>query len=248
VLDGTFRKFPDDGHAWRTGRIKMGTESNGGFINITISNCVFEGCQGYALESVDGALLEDITITNTTMRDLVSCPLFMRLGARLRGPKESTKVGTMRRILISDLTCYNAPRNGGSILSGITGYAIEDVKLSNIYIETAGGGTAELGAVQPAELEGKYPEPSMFGAVPASGFFLRHVRNIEMSHVEIANATPDARPAFYLAEVERADFFAVTAPRGADGAFALHDVKDLRIGWSRAAADAILSNIDNKML
>jgi hypothetical protein len=40
--------------------------------------------------------------------------------------------------------------------------------------------------------------------------------------------------------VERADFFAVTAPRNAEGAFALHDVKDLRIGWSRAAADKVL--------
>ena len=85
-------------------------------------------------------------------------------------------------------------------------------------------------------------------ASPASGFFLRHVRNVEMSHVEIANATPDARPAFYLTEVERADFFAVTAPRGADGTFALHGVKDLRIGWSRAAADTTLASIDNKML
>jgi hypothetical protein len=88
----------------------------------------------------------------------------------------------------------------------------------------------------------------MFGAMPASGFFLRHVRNVEMSHVEIANTTPDARPAFYLTNVERADFFGITAPRNADGAFALHDVKDLRIGWSRAAADTTLSTIDNKML
>jgi polygalacturonase len=72
VLDGTFKKFAPDLRVPRTGRIKCGTESNGGFINVTISNCVFEGCQGYALESVDGALLEDFTITNTTMRDLVS--------------------------------------------------------------------------------------------------------------------------------------------------------------------------------
>jgi hypothetical protein len=69
-----------------------------------------------------------------------------------------------------------------------------------------------------------------------------------MSHVEIANATPDARPAFYLSDVDRADFFAVTAPRATDGAFALHDVKDLRIGWSRAAADISLPTADNKML
>ena len=81
-----------------------------------------------------------------------------------------------------------------------------------------------------------------------SGFFLRHMRNLEMSHVEIANATPDARPAFYLSDVDRADFFAITAPRAADGAFALHDVKDLRIGWSRAAADAVLPAADNRTL
>jgi hypothetical protein len=84
----------------------------------------------------------------------------------------------------------------------------------------------------------------MFGTMPASGFFLRHVRNLEMSHVEIANATPDARPAVYLHDVERADFFAITAPRtaapGGTGAFALHKVRDLRIGWSRAADDTTL--------
>jgi polygalacturonase len=248
VLDGTFKRFADDAPAWRTGRIKCGTESNGGFINITISNCVFEGCQGYALESVDGALLEDITITNTTMRNLVSSPIFMRLGSRLRGPRESTKVGTLKRILISNLTCYNAPQKLSSILSGIPGYSIEDVKLSNIYIEPEGGAPLEAARVQPPELESSYPEPRMFGAMPVHGFFIRHVRNIDMSHVEIAPVAPDARPAYYLKDVERADFFAVSAPRGVEGAFALNDVKDLRIGWSRAAADAVLSSVENRTL
>ena len=248
VLDGSFKKFATDARVGRTGRIKCGTESNGGFINVTISNCVFEGCLGYALESMDGALLEDFSITNTTMRDLVSGPLFMRLGARLRGPKESTKVGSMKRVLINNLTCYNSPLHISSILSGIAGSPIEDVKLSNIYIETVGGGTAEDAKVQPPEFENKYPDPGMFGPMPTSGFFLRHMRNLEMSHVEIANATPDARPAFHLAGVERVDFFAITAPRTAGGAFALHDVKDLRIGWSRAAKDAQLSSVDSKLL
>ena len=248
VLDGTFKRFREDSHAWRTGRIKCGTESNGGFINIAISNCVFEGCQGFALESVDGALMEDITITNTTMRNLVSGPIFMRLGSRLRGPKETTKVGTMKRILISNLTCYHAPQKVSSILSGIPGYSIEDVKISNVYIESVGGAAPESARIEPPELENKYPEPGMFGPMPASGFFLRHVKNIEMSHIEIATSNPDARPTFYLKNVERADFFAVTAPRGIDSAFALHDVKDLRIGWSRAATDTTLGSIDSKML
>jgi polygalacturonase len=248
ILDGTFKRFPEGSHQWRTGRIKCGTESNGGFININISGCVFEGCQGYALESVDGAQLEDITITNTTMRDLSSGPIFMRLGARLRGPKESTKVGTMKRILISNLTCYRAPQRISSILSGIPGFAIEDVKLSNIYIETVGGAAPEAAKLNPPELEDKYPESGMFGPMPASGFFLRHVRNIEMSHVEIAATSLDARPVFYLQNVERADFFAVTAPRGAEGSFALHAVKDLRIGWSRAAQDTTIDSVAEKTL
>jgi len=248
VLDGSFKKIPTQKLCGHNGRIKCGTESNGGFINISISNCVFEGCQGYALETSDGALLEDIAISNTTMRDLYSGPLFLRLGARLRGPKESTKVGTLKRIAISNLVCYNAPQKGCSILSGIPGYPIEDVKLSNIYIETVGGGDAAMAKAQPTEQEAEYPEPGRFGVTPASGFYLRHMKRVEMSHVEIANTTPDARPAFHLHDVERADFFAITAPRSAVGAFVLESVKDLRIGWSRAAADTVLAEANNKTL
>ena len=74
LLDGTYRRneaalVPD--HEGPTGRIKFGTESNGGFRNIAISNCVFTYCRGLALETVDGGLLEDVTITNITMRDVV---------------------------------------------------------------------------------------------------------------------------------------------------------------------------------
>ncbi|HEX9200603.1 MAG TPA: glycosyl hydrolase family 28-related protein, partial [Acidobacteriaceae bacterium] len=136
ILDGTFKKFDgsteDHGKIGGTGRIKCGTESNGGFKNITISNCVFEGCQGLALETVDGALLEDITVSNITMRDVISCPIFMRLGSRLRGPKgtgdQSTVVGTLRRVLISNVTSYNTAAKFGSNITGIPGYPVEDVK------------------------------------------------------------------------------------------------------------------------
>jgi polygalacturonase len=248
VLDGTFKKMGPGADTNHNGRIKCGTESNGGFINITISNCIMEGCQGYALESVDGALLEDVTITNSTMRDMFTGPLFLRLGSRLRGPKQSTKIGTMKRILISNLECYNSTRRQASILSGIPGYAIQDVKLSNIYFETAGGGTAEDARAMPTEQEDNYPDPGRFGITPSSGFFLRHMKNLEMSHVEIANTVPDARPAFFLSDMDRADFFAITAPRTANGAFILNNVKDLRIGWSRAAADTTLATVDNKTL
>jgi len=93
-----------------------------------------------------------------------------------------------------------------------------------------------MAQIQPPELENKYPEPSMFGAMPAHGFFLRHVKGLEMSHAEIHPMTPDARPAIQLVDVERADFFAITAPT-TPPAFAMQGSRDLRILMSRAAPD-----------
>jgi polygalacturonase len=247
VLDGTFKKFAPDVHVPYTGRIKCGTESNGGFKNITISNCVFDGCNGLALESEDGALCEDIAISNITMRDITTSPLFLRLGSRLRGPKESTKVGTMQRILINNVVSYNAASRLCSILSGIPGYAIKDIKLSNIYQQHVGGASKDSVAVRPPEFENKYPDPGMFGPMPAQGFFLRHIRNLEMSHVEVQAMQPDPRPSFFLEDVNRADFIAVTAPSGIP-AFHLDKVTDLRILLSRAAPDTQLPTADGKIL
>jgi polygalacturonase len=161
LLDGTYRKFAPDARVPHTGRIKFGTESNGGFRNITISNCVFEGCQGLALETVDGAILEDITITNISMRDIISAPIFMRLGDRMRGP-DNTPVGTLKRVIISNLVCSNSVSRLGSVISGIPGHLIEDVKISNIQVLQQGGGTKEDAAYQPPEYEDMYPEPDMF--------------------------------------------------------------------------------------
>jgi hypothetical protein len=117
----------------RTGRIKCGTESNGGFKNITTSNCVFEACGGLALETVDGALLEDVAVASVTMRDIVNAPILLRLGCRLRGP-QGTSVGKLRRVSVSNLVIANAPSRYASLITGIPGYAIEDVKLADIHV------------------------------------------------------------------------------------------------------------------
>jgi polygalacturonase len=234
LLDGTYKRRGMGGG----GRIKCGTESNGGFINFAISNCVFEGTQGLALEAVDGALLEDFTVSNITMRDIGSYPVFMRLGARLRGPADATKVGTLRRVLITNLNCYNCGTRSGSIFSGIPGFYIEDVKVSDFYVQNAGGGAANLVNVHPPENEKGYPETGMFGATPSHGFYLRHIKNIELSHVEIASKVPDARPAIALEDVHRADFIAITAP-STPPAFSINNSTDVRILLSRAAPDSI---------
>jgi polygalacturonase len=246
VLDGTWKPHESSIRVPRTGRIKFGTESNGGFRNITVSNCVFDGCNGLALESEDGAVCEDITITNLSMRGLVTSPFFIRLGTRMRGPKDA-KVGYIRRLLISNISSSGAAQLP-VIISGVPGYPIEDVKISDVYLHQAGGASAEMAALDPPENETKYPDPPMFGPLPATGFFLRHIRNLQMSNVEVAAETPDARPAFWLKAVEGADFFRIRVPRGSASAFDLRDVLDFRVFGSQFVPDTSAEKIDSRKL
>ncbi len=203
VLDATYRRdepqAPD--HGYVTGRIKLGTESSGGFRNIAITNCIFERCRGLAIETVDGGHLEDLVISNITMRDIVNAPIFLRLGARLRSP-EGTPIGSMKRIRISNVNVFNADSRYSCILSGVPGGIIEDVSLSNIHLYFQGGYPAEEpGRVIP-EQEKTYPEPWMFGTIPAKGFFIRHARGIALDNVHFHYAQPDGRPLFVTGDAE----------------------------------------------
>ncbi|NWJ52868.1 MAG: glycoside hydrolase family 28 protein [Bacteroidetes bacterium] len=228
VFDGTFQ-YVKEGALNRNpmGRIKFGTESSGGFKNITISNCVFDHCMGLALETVDGGLLEDVSITNITMRNIINGPLFLRLGSRMRSP-EGTPIGEMRRINISNLVVYNADPRYGSIISGIPGHDIQDVKLHDIRIYYQGGGTKEEAAINPPEKENGYPDPRMFGPIPSYGFFIRHVKGIEMNNVEISYINEDLRPAFVLNDVKGAEFTNLKAQHATDvPIFVLKDVENL---------------------
>jgi polygalacturonase len=242
MLDATWKRMPESFNVRATGRIKCGTESNGGFRNITISNCVFEYSRGIAIETVDGAQCEDITITGITMRGTVTAPLFLRLGQRMRGPKDAA-VGTLKRILISNITS-SAAAQLPSILSGVPGYFIEDVKISDVYLHQVGGGTAEMARLQPPECEREYPEPTMFGQLPATGFFVRHVKNLELSNIEIATQQPDLRPALALIDVDGADLFRVRAPHSpSTPTFALKQVANFRLFGSQFLPDKSATNI-----
>ena len=248
VLDGTWRPIKTGPHSpWGTGRIKLGTETNGGFKNVTISNCVFESCRGFALESVDGAIVEDITFTGIAMRN-VSAPMFLRLGARLRGPKPQTVVGTMKRILISNITSSGAAQLP-SIIAGVQDHPIEDLKINDVYLHQVGGASAEMATIQPPENASNYPEPTMFGDLPATGMYIRHASNIELSNIEIATESADARPAFYLDGVDGADFFRLKFPqRQQSGQFRLKSVSDFRVFGCHHFADATESHAGDKTI
>lgn len=225
VLDGTWQVFmpaPKGTH----GRIKLGTESNGGFKNITITNCVFDKCRGLALETVDGAKLEDITISNITMQGVTTAPIFMRLGKRMRGPPE-LPIGTLKRILISNITASGADRMP-SIIAGLEGYPVEDVKISQCVFEQVGGGDAAMAALSPPENEKGYPEPNMFGDLPATGFFVRHARNVELDRIEVRTLAADARPAIWMRDVEGVRLSGLRLPKQRSN-FRLEGVNDFEL-------------------
>lgn len=249
LLDGTFQRKATYGrnHAdGPTGRIKFGTESNGGFKNITISNVVFDYCRGLALETVDGALLEDVSISNVTMRDIVNSPIFLRLGARMRGP-EGTPVGALRRVTLSDFVIYNADPRFASIISGIPGHDIEDVRLNNIRIYYQGGGTNEQAGLKPEEMEKAYPEPRMFGEMPAYGFFLRHIHGIEFNDVQVSFLKRDLRPAFVIDSVKNIEFDRLKAQHDAGvPVFRLNSVEGFDLRNSTGLADTSIKNVAHK--
>jgi polygalacturonase len=262
MLDGTWKRWPTDEAQQAkvvpyfpkefNGSIKLGTESNGAFRNITISNCVFDGCKGFALESSDGAVIEDITFSNITMRDCTNTPLFLRLGSRMRGPA-GVPVGTLKRVIISNIVSTNSVSQlgGGGIISGIPGHHIEDIKIHDVYLEHVGGGTKEMAAFDPTESsqDDPYPDPDQFGDIPASGFFLRHLNNVEFSNVEVAFPRPEARPVFWMNNVDGADFFRIKTPKKlTTSVFVLKNVRDFRITASRNVNDSYFENVEQKQL
>ena len=228
LLDGTFKPIGPDVKK-PTGRIKLGTESNGGFKNITITNCIFDRCRGLALETVDGGPLEDVSISNITMRDIVNAPIFLRLGSRMRGP-EGVPVGPLRRINISNIVVYNADPETGSIISGIPGHDIEDVTISNVRIVYQGGGAGQDAKINPPEKENGYPEPSMFGQLPSYGFYVRHVKGITFDNVQLSYADKEERPPFALNDVKNAYFrFIQAASEKSSSLFLLNNVSDIHL-------------------
>lgn len=239
-LDGTYRANGLGG----TGRIKFGTESNGGFRNITISNCVFDHCNGLALEAVDGGIIEDVTISNLAMRHIANAPVFVRLGHRMRGP-EGTPIGIIRRVSISGLVASDVAGRSAMLIAGTAGHPIEDLRLTDIRISFQGGGTAAQADNNPPEDEPNfYPEPGSFGILPSYGLFARHVTGLTARHVEVSFVNAEQRPPVILDDVAGVTLDDIVARRTAGAplvmAWGVHDLTARSLpGLADAHLDAV---------
>ncbi|HTW94321.1 MAG TPA: glycosyl hydrolase family 28 protein [Tepidisphaeraceae bacterium] len=194
------------------GGFKLGTESLGDFTNITVSHCDFHDVSsgGIKLNSVDGAHLTHIRVSDVTMEN-VATPIFMRLGARLatfRKGETARPPGILSDVVIENVKAV-AARHGqlmppsGIFITGVPGHAIEDVTLRNIEIDLPGGGTAEQANVVLPEKINAYPELTTFGrTLPAFGLYARHVDGLTLQNVVFKVASPDARPEIKLIDVK----------------------------------------------
>jgi polygalacturonase len=203
--------------------LKFGTESTGGFRNITISNCVIKpsrqtttiygkpgGISGISLEMVDGGIMENITISNIVIEG-PQVPLFIRLGNRARkhiGEAAEPAVGRLRNIHISHIIATGADTTGCSF-TGIEGYPIENISLSHIRIETSGGGNKGEMYKIPEGKEKDYPEATMFGKLPAYGFYVRHAKDVKLSDITLRSKATEGRPGIVVADSRQFTFTGV---------------------------------------
>ncbi len=199
-LDGTY--VPEKVN-WVCGRIKLGTESNGGYRNITISNCTCMWSSGLAFEEVDQGRMENITVSNISMSHVHHYPIYITTGCRNRGPKDVTQPSSARDIYINNVVADDCDSLCSIIITGMEGEPIRNVSLSDIRIQYRGGGKK---TDKPYREQGtNYPEPRWAGPTPAYGLFARHVDGLYLRNVRFELMRPDERPDIVLDDVKNAD-------------------------------------------
>jgi hypothetical protein len=203
----------------------MGTESNGGFQNISITNCVIYNTRlaGIALEIVDGGTMDRVVVSNITMNK-IGAPIFMRLGNRARPfkkDKETPGIGVMRNITISNIEATGANPTGCAI-SGLPETKIENLTLSNLRLSFEGGGTKADAERDIPEKPAAYPEYSMFGKLSAYGLYCRHVKGLKLFNVQLQLEKPDQRYAVVFEDVEDAFIDCLDAPISPDTSKMIH--------------------------
>lgn len=101
---------------------------------------------------------------------------------------------------------------------GLPGYPVQDVTLEDIDISYGGRGSKDIAYI-PIESLGRvpenekgYPEFSMFGELPAWGFYIRHAEGIVFKNVRLHYLEDDFRPAMVLDDVKNSQLNDLNIP------------------------------------
>ena len=117
----------------------------------------------------------------------------------------------------------------------------------NTFFFRASGGVPPREPYATPEREKEYPEPSMFGMLPAYGFFIRHASGIELNNVEVGYMKEDRRAAFVLDTVKGIDLEHVKAQKASGiPTIVLQNVEDFSVYRSSPVPDAHVDKADRK--
>ncbi len=209
LLDGTY--IPEKVN-WVCGRFKLGTESNGGYRNISLTNSTFMYSSGLAFEEVDQGLMENIVVSNITMSHVHHYPIYITTGCRNRGPKEVTRKSSARDIQISNVVADDCDSLCSIIVTGMPDEPIQNVWLNNIRLQYRGGGAKELVSKEYREQGSNYPEPKFAGETPAYGLYARHAVGLHANDLKFSYIQPEYRPAVVLDDVMDSSLRDIYAP------------------------------------
>ena len=183
---------------------KCGTESCGGFREIAVSNCVFQGGMGMrhgnpgiALYTTDGGALEDVVISNIVMRD-VGTPL-----AIMRGNWDTCSLGPpgpLATVRISNVVASGAKLP--SVIAGLPDWPVTGVSIDGFSVSMANSGTGATALETIPEVPHKYPQPTMFGPLPAFGIFVRHASDVNLRDLHLQPAPGENRAAIVADDVD----------------------------------------------
>jgi hypothetical protein len=182
-----------------------------------------------AIECVDGGTLENVLVQNLEATNTGNA-IFIRLGKR----NQTGPVGSLRNVRLRNIRVevaferpdYEYEIRGPELpffhntfpasITGIPGYPVENVTLENIKVIYPGRGNNGLANMPLSRLNAvpekvsDYPEFSMFGELPAWGFYVRHVDGLVLKNITLSIAEADYRPALVFDDVRNLKIQAVT--------------------------------------
>lgn len=200
---------------------KIGTETQFAVSDITVRNCRFflpdgitGGYSGIAIESADGADINNVTIDTIAM-DGISAPILIWLGCRFRYNKRA--VGSIDNVSISNVNATNT-----ELPSAVTGckydseiYAVKNITLRNIraYYRDTEENLSVKENVSDSSMN-DYPEItrishiyfkshelSEYWDLPCYSLFMRYAEGVEYSTYRTAARTCNHRDEFYMESV-----------------------------------------------
>ncbi len=182
-----------------------------------------------------GALFRPTRIAALTCAAVVMSCLGDR-GARVEEADPKPAVGSFRGVSISHIVGDGIGRTGCAI-AGLPGRPIGDISIEDVSLRLEGGGTLEdARRLDVPERPNAYPEATMFGVLPAYGFYARHVRNLRLRNLDLGFRAVDARPPLVAEDVDALQIADSTLQCGpaAECLVRLRNVRNARIHEYRA--------------